>query len=51
MIFTESVEYIRQTYFPDWDRRRSWQIVQVDDLDGRRDDATEDRGRSALPTA
>jgi hypothetical protein len=34
MNFTEHVEYIRQTFFPRWDRQRRWQIVQVDDLDG-----------------
>ena len=34
MTFTESVEYVRQTFFPRWDRKRRWQIVEVDDLDG-----------------
>ena len=34
MEFTASVEYIRRTFFPDWDKGRQWQVVQVDDLDG-----------------
>ena len=34
MNFSETIEYIRQTFFPHWDRRRRWQIVLVDDLDG-----------------
>jgi hypothetical protein len=34
MNFTESVEHIRTTFFPRWDRKRHWQVVQVDDLNG-----------------
>ena len=34
MTFTTSVDYIRTTFFPGWDKGRRWQVVQVDDLDG-----------------
>lgn len=41
MEFTASVEYIRRTFFPDWDKGRQWQVVQVDDLDGAQGHASE----------
>jgi hypothetical protein len=34
MTFTTSVDYIRTTFFPGWDKGRRWQVVQVADLDG-----------------
>ena len=34
MNFSETCEYIRTTFFPRWDRKGRWQIVQVDDLNG-----------------
>jgi hypothetical protein len=27
-------EFVRHTFFPRWDRKREWQIVEADDLDG-----------------
>jgi len=27
-------EFVRHTFFPKWDRKREWQIVEADDLDG-----------------
>ena len=32
--FLYCFQYIRTTFFPDWDKGRRWQVVQVADLDG-----------------
>lgn len=26
--------YVRQAFFPRWDRKREWALLEVDDLDG-----------------